>query len=199
MEKMASHRSTYQRHKQHVITLTNALLESNTALQTATASNAVTHDQVLTQATLVNQLNFASETLVKMIVKNKRFDKANAREYTREGKVFDKCRDMLVTVEKECRELDRLHANVLEAGAKIGRGTDCGREDGRCISCRRNQMQEARRVAAEKAEAEAEAEAERAIVEERGRNRGEMSKAARAKQMLEAILEEDESQDAATA
>ena len=124
-----------------------------------------------------------------MIVKNKRFDKANAREYKREEEVYNKCRDMLETVERECRQLDRLHANVLEAGAKIGRGTECGREDGRCISCRRNKMQEARRVAAEKAEAE------RAIEEERGRVRGEMSKAARAKQMLEAILEEDESQD----
>ena len=143
-----------------------------------------------------------------MIMKNKRLDKANNKAYTKEHKFFLKCRDMFKMFNREIAELDRLHANVLEAGAKIGKDADCGKEDGRCIACKRNEAQEARRVEAEKAEAEKveaekaeaeRAEAERAIVEKRGRIRGRMGKAVLGKQMLDVILEEDESQDGANA
>ena len=128
-----------------------------------------------------------------MLMKNKRLDKANNRAYTKEQESFIKCHKMFKMVDRCLGELDRLHAVVLEAGAKIGKDTDCGREDGRCFSCKRNEEQEARRLEAEKAEAE------RTIVEKRGRIKGGMGKAALGKQMLDVILEEDESQDGAKA
>ena len=198
MEKMASHHSTYQRHEQYVLLLRNALLQSNTALRTAIASNTVTHVQVLTQVTLKYQMKFAKKTLIKMIIKNKKLDKENERACAKEQELYIKSRDMFKKVNRDLRELDRLHAVVLEAGAKIGKDAECGWEDGRCILCKRNEAREARTLEARRVAAE-KAEAERAIVEKGGRIRGGMGKAALGKQMLDVILEEDESQDGANA
>ena len=132
------------------------------------------------------------------MVKNKKLEKTCHKEYVREHNFFIKCQNMFMRVNGDLEELDRLHAVVLEAAAKIGKDAECGREDGKCFSCKRNEAQAARMAAAEKAAVE-KAEAKKEIGEKKGRIKGKMGKAARGKQILEAILEEDESQDAANA
>ena len=203
VNKMTLHRSAYQRHKQYVLSLRNAKRHSYTALLTAAASDAMTHAQILTFATLTYELKIASNILFGMLVKNKRFHKVVDKGCEEEQKFYIKVQNMFRMLHRDLSESDRLHADVLEAGAKIGKDTECGREEGRCDACKRNEEREAMRLAAEEEEAKRVAaekeEAERAIVEGRGRIRGGMSKAALGKQMLDAILEEDESQDGANA
>ncbi len=46
---------------------------------------------------------------------------------------------MFKVVDKDYRELDRLHAKVLEAEQKMGQRPECALLDGKCISCGRNQ------------------------------------------------------------
>ena len=86
-------------------------------------------------------------------------------------------------VDKDCRELDRLHAKVLEAEKKIGGKSGCGAADARCISCKRNGEREAKRVAAEK------------VLKGGGgggKVRGGMGKAAQGKQRMDEILNDGE-------
>ena len=123
-----------------------------------------------------------------MIVQNKRLDNAADRSFTLDQEFYAKCRELFKVVDKDCRELDRLHMKVLEAGKKIGSKPECRSAGKKCVSCTRVQEREARRVAADKAQ-----KAESRKV------KGGMGKAAEGKQRLEDILEEGESEDRASA
>lgn len=85
-----------------------------------------------------------------MVIRNKRLDDAKERDFTLDQEFYARCRELFKVVDKDCRELDRLHAKVLEAEKKTGGKSGCGAADERCISCMRNGEREAKRVAAEK-------------------------------------------------
>lgn len=215
LNKIDAHSSTYQRHKQHMISLFNALLQSSNTLETLTITSDVnTHVQVLTQATLRYRFWCAQETLGELIKKSKKLEQANEKECAREQKFLNKSRRSFKAADDSIDKLDRLHALVIETGEKIGKVTQCGREKGRCFSCRRTQEKEYQRVKAERAEAEkveaerleaemAEAErveAKRAMVKKGGKIRGGIRKATTlGKQKLDVIFEEDESQEGGNA
>lgn len=148
MDKITSHRTTYQRHKQYLISLSNALLASNITLRSA--PRPISDSQALTHATLLNDLRLASYTLTTLIFQNKRLDKARDASWTRDQELYAKCQDLFVEVERGCRELDRLHAEVLEAEKKMGLKPACGMAEGKCVPCIRAREREARKVAAEK-------------------------------------------------
>lgn len=119
-----------------------------------------------------------------MIIRNKRLDDAKERDFTLDQEFYARCRELFKVVDKDCRELDRLHAKVLEAEKKIGGKSGCGAADERCISCKRNGEREAKRVAAEK------------VLKGGGggggKVRGGMGKAAQGKQRMDEILKDGE-------
>ena len=184
MARMKSQRSEYQQHKRYFVGVSNALLASNTALRGAPVP--FSDFQVLTQATLLNEMRTASEILAEMIFQNRLLDDEKERSFTLDQEFYKRCREMFNVVDKDCRELDQLHAKVLEVERKMGKKAECGSVERNCISCIRNEEKEARRVAAERA------------IKGSGRKvKGGMGKAAEAKQRLEDILEEEESKDGA--
>ena len=189
MAKLTTQRSTYQRHKQYVISLSNALLASNTALRAAPLPYSDL--QVLTHATIFHELRFASITLIDMMMKNKRLDNKKDKSFTLDQGFYARCREMFHVVDNDCLELDRLHAKVLELGEKMGKKPECGSVEKNCLSCTRNAEREYRRVvaAAEKGNDGGGS----------GKVKGGMGKAAQGKQRLEDILEEVELKNAADA
>lgn len=187
MAKLTTQRSIYQRHKQYVISLSNALLASNTALRSAPLP--FSDIQVLTHATLIHELRFASMTLTDMMVKNKKLDNEKERSFTMDQHFYARCREMFKVVDEDCWELDRLHAKVLELGGKMGKKPECGAVEKNCISCMRNAEHEARRVPKK----------EKVIKGGSGKGKGGMGKAVEGKQRLEDILEEVELKNAGDA
>ena len=181
-------RSIYLRHRQYVVSLSNALLASNTALLSAPYS----HLQVLTQATLIHKLRDASRTLVDMIVANKRLDEMRDASYRLDQESFKRGQSVFKEVEEDCREVDELHANVVDAEKKMGQEPKCGLVNGDCDSCLRNKEREAGRALAEKLLREAKERASREA-------QGGMGKAAKGKQRLDDILEEEDGEDGANA
>lgn len=188
--KMSKQRSIYQRHKQHVVSLSNALLASNTALRSA--PKPFSDVKALTQATLLHELRVASRTLTEMIVQTKLFNKAKEESFKTDQEHYGRCRQLFKVVDKDCQELDRLHANVLAVEKKMGIKPGCGGvEDGTCISCTRNGEREILRAATER-------ETKRGKKAASGRGRRGMGQVAEGKQRLDDILEEGETKEGAS-
>ena len=127
-----------------------------------------------------------------MIIRNKRLDDAKERDFTLDQEFYARCRELFKVVDKDCRELDRLHAKVLEAGEKMGWKSACGAADEKCISCMRNGDREAKKAAAER------------VLKGGGgggggKVRGGTGKAALGKQRMDEILEEGELKERADA
>ena len=179
-------RSIYLRHKQYVASLSNALLASNTTLQSV--SQPWSHVQVLTQATLVHKLRDAGRTLVNIIVQNKRLDEMKMALCKLDQESYRRCNGLFHRVHKDCCDLDKLHADVVRAEKKMGRERECGLMNSYCDSCDRNQDQEARKGVAEKRLSE---------VKERVRRkaRGRPGRVTDGKKSLDDILEEEEVED----
>ncbi|KAF6241317.1 hypothetical protein HO173_000027 [Letharia columbiana] len=175
MDKTTSQNTTYQRHKRYVISLTNALLASNLTLRSA--SGPVSDLQALTHATLLYDIRLSARTLVDMMVQNKRLDKARERFWKLDQELHVKCEELFEVVDKNCKELDRLHAKVLEAEKKMGEESRCGMAEGKCLSCVRNSEKEARRLGADD------------VAKAKG-GPGKIGKGLGAKKKLEDILEE---------
>lgn len=184
MDEITSHQTTYQHHKQYSVSLSNALLASNTKL--GSAPKPISDSQALTHATILNDLRLASNTLATMMLQTKRLDRAKDLCWTLDQELYAKCRELFKLVEKDCRELDRLHAKVLEAEKNMGEYPGCGMIDGNCLSCTRNAEREAKAVAAEKVAVEGK---KAGIGKKWG---GKLGKEQKGKQKLEDILEEGE-------
>lgn len=182
--KLTMQRSTYQRHKQYVMSLSNALLASNVTLRSAPLPFGDV--QVLTHATLYHELRFASMTLANMVMKNKLLDNEKERSFRLDQEFYARCRELFKVVDSDCRELDRLHAKVLELGEKMGRKPECGFLEKDCVSCARNAEREVRRVVV------AVGVGGKGSKGGTGKVKGGMGKAAEGKQRLEDILEEVE-------
>lgn len=189
--KLTAQHSTYQRHKQYFISLSNNLLASNIALRGAALP--FSDDQILTHASLYHDFRCASKTLMEMIIKNKRLENEKDRSFTMDQQFYARCREMFKVVDEDCSELDRLHAKVLEVGAKMGKKPDCGSVGKGCISCIRNAERESRRIPKEKKKVGKGGGGGSG----KGKGKGGMGKAAEGKQRLEDILEEVELKNAA--
>ena len=180
-------RTMYLRHKRYVVSLSNALLASNTALLSATSPWS--HVQVLTQATLIHKLHHASRTLVDMIVHNKQLDEMKEASYRLDHESYKRCQFLFRGVDKDCREVDLLHGNVVDAEKNMGREPECGQAIGDCESCLRNKEREAERAKMLREAKEGGSK----------KAKGGMGKAAKGKQRLDDILEEEEAEDSANA
>lgn len=135
MAKVKTHRTTYLRHRQHFISLSNALLVSNTAMRTA--PRPIDHATALTHATLFFTIRDASHTLVKLMVQEKRLAKARDMARGMDEELYLRCRECFRQVDWDCVELDRLHAKVVETEVRMGMRPECGMVEGGCLSCRR--------------------------------------------------------------
>ena len=182
MDIIATHRTTYQRHKRYFISLSNAVLASNTTLHSA--PRPFSDSQALAHATLLHDLGPAARLLASLILRNKRLEKAREAAWEIEQELYGKCQEMFVLVERDGTELDRLHAKVREAEKKMGVKPACGAEEEKCPSCARIKEREARRRATEEN-----------TMKEKKQQKGGTGKAKKAphvKGRLEDILEEAE-------
>lgn len=84
-----------------------------------------------------------------MILQDKRLEKARDESWRVDQKLYARCQELFVEVDKECRELDRRHAKVLDAEEKMGGNPKCGNADEECASCVRLKEREAGTKAAE--------------------------------------------------
>ena len=146
MEREASYRTIYQRHKRHFTYLSNSLLASNATLRSAPMP--LSDIQALTHATLYHEFRHAFDTLAPMIYQYKRLEKARNTFWELEQTMFAKCEQVFAMLERDCRVMDRLHAKVLDLEKKMGRNSSCQVADGNCVSCARTKEREARAAAA---------------------------------------------------
>ncbi len=146
MEKETSYRKIYQRHRRHFAYLSNALLASNITLRSAPLP--LSDIQALTHATLYNEFRHAVYTLAPMVYQYKRLEKARNICWELEQTMFAKCEQVFTMIDRDCREIDRLHAKVLDLEKKMGGKLGCQVAEGNCLSCARTKEREARAAAA---------------------------------------------------
>ncbi len=146
VEKETSYRKIYLRHRRHFTYLSNALLASNIALRSAPWP--LSDMQALTHATLYYEFQQAVYTLAPMVYQYKRLEKARNICWELEQTMFAKCEQVFTMIDRDCREMDRLHAKVLDLEKKMGRKSECQMAEGNCLSCARTKEREARAAAA---------------------------------------------------
>lgn len=147
-DQVKSQHTTYQRHKRHIMSLSNDLLASNTRLRSA--SGPISDSEMLTHATLLHELRLASHTLMTMISHTKSLEKASDRFKKRGPERCAKVVGKFGAVLEDFRELQRLHEKVLEAGRKMD-GIFRGCEITECLICRVNgKLEAAEKEAADK-------------------------------------------------
>ena len=162
-EQTKTHRTNYQRHKRYFVSLTRALVTSGEILRSA--PTAIDDLQHLTHAALLYKFQIASRTMKGMIYRCKRLDKARALTKKTDQEVYAKCQELFPVVDRECRELDRLHMKVLDAEKKLGLDSGCEAAERECICCRRLRGRELKRAAVEAA-----VEAEMATRDKKGKD-----------------------------
>ena len=148
MEKTISHNADYVIHKEHFGSLCNALLASNHTMRTA--PRPLTHEQVLTHATLMHRMKHSSEIMAELIYVTKRLEKRRDAIEARDLDLYNKCQELWKQVDSDCAELDNLHANVVELEKKLGAKPACGMVEGGCDNCIRSEERKTDKVAAEK-------------------------------------------------
>ena len=146
---IASHRFIYQLHKQYVISLSNSLLASNIAL--SSAPKPLSDLQALTHATLLYHLHLASNTLIDLLILNRRLQDVKEMCITHNREFHGRYQVVHKMINEGNRETDELHAKVVEAAEKIGENPKCEIVDGRCVFCTRKKEREARELAVDNA------------------------------------------------
>lgn len=137
IEKISSRQATYEHHKRYFGLLSNALRASNAALDSTTVP--VSDLQSLTHVTLMNDFRHASHTLTTMIFQIKRLEQERDKFYNIDQKVCQRCHGLYLAVDKDCRKLDILHAQVRNVERMLGKKPGCKVDEGKCLSCARMQ------------------------------------------------------------
>lgn len=145
VKELHAHRTTFQRHKQYFISLSNDLLASNITMRSTTGP--ISDLQALTHATLLNHLRHAYHTFMAIILEDKHLTRLEKKLGKHDRDLGAQCEEVFEAADKDLEKLERLHADITKVEAKMGREPACGSVGGKCSFCIRLEEQEATRRA----------------------------------------------------